>query len=202
MHVGRRASWWFLVPVCAVVLGVAEAGAQSSIILPRPGQVGVGGHAQFGSLFESGDLGDVFDLGPGLGIRIRYRMRLERALGLVFESQSFDARDDTPDSLFAPDRLTALTSGIEIYQMFGTRGRTVRYLNAGVGLVQLSVRNHQDETEYPGDGLYASVGGGLERFVYRSTAIDLEAKYTAMFHEGETNHAVRVSAGVIFYVSY
>lgn len=189
-----------LAAVAAVL--VAAAGAEAQVIPPRPGQVGVGGQAQFGALLDSGDLGSLYDLGPGLGVRVRYRMRYERALGLVFEGQQFEARDDTPDSLTAPERLTALTTGVEIYQMFGAQTKTPRYVNAGVGLAQLSVRNHQDETEFPGDGLFVSVGAGIEHFVYRSTALDLEFKYQTLFHEGESNHAIRMSAGLIFYVSY
>ena len=198
----RGGLWTCGLAMAWVVVGVSNACAEGSIILPRPGQVGVGGQAQFGTMFNSGDFGDLYDQGPGLGVRVRYRMRFERALGLVFESQQFDARDASADSLTAPERLTALTSGVEVYQMFGTQGRTVRYLNAGVGLAQFTIHNFQDETEFPGDGLYISFGGGLERFVYRSTAIDLEVKYHTLFHEGEVNHALRVSAGVIFYVSY
>lgn len=198
----RGGLWSNGVAAALIVVGVSDACAEGSIILPRPGQVGVGGQAQFGTMFKSGDLGKLFDQGPGLGVRVRYRMRFERAFGLVFESQQFDARDATADSVTAPERLTALTSGVEFYQMFGTQSRTVRYLNAGVGLAQFTIRNFQDETEFPGDGLYISVGGGVERFVYRSTALDLEVKYHTLFHEGETNHSLRVSAGVIFYVSY
>lgn len=198
----RRGLWTCSLVLALALFGASHARAEGSVILPRPGQVGVGGQGQFGTMFKSGDFGNLFDQGPGLGVRVRYRMRFERAFGLVFESQKFDARDQSADSLTAPEQLTALTSGIEIYQMFGTDDRTVRYLNAGVGLAQFTIRNFQDETEFPGDGLYISVGGGLERFVYRSTALDLEIKYQTLFHEGETNHALRVSAGLIFYVSY
>jgi len=179
-----------------------EARAASSIVLPRPGQVGIGAQGQYGSMFKSGGYGDLYDLGAGGGVRVRYRMRYERALGLAFESQSFDARDDSPDSSAAPRKLTALLTGVEIYQMFGTRTKATRYLNGGVGLAQFSAKNHQDETEFPGDGLFVSLGAGLEQFVWRSMALDFEMKYYAMFHEGDTSHAVRLSGGVIFYVSY
>lgn len=196
-----RRGLWFGVLAGVVALAAASS-AQAQVILPRPGQVGIGGQGQYGTLFKSGDFGDLFDLGPGGGVRVRYRMRYERALGLSFESQTFDARDDSPDSLAAPRRLTALMSGVEIYQMFGTRTRSVRYLNAGLGLAQYTIKNHQDETEFPGDGFYLSLGGGIEQFVWRSAAIDFEMKYVTLFHEGETNHAIRLSAGAIFYVSY
>lgn len=189
-------------PVVAVLAFATMARADGTIVLPRPGQVGVSLQGQYGTMFKAGEIGDTFDSGAGLAVRLRYRMRYERALGLSFERQSFDARDDTPDSTFAPTELTVVTSGVEIYQMFGTRTRTVRMLSAGVGLAQLSYETFSGETEFPGDGLYVSVGAGLERFFWQSWAYDLGFRYMALFHDGETNHELQASAGVIFYVSY
>src|SRR6185503_2074669 len=78
------------------VLSAAPVFAASNIVLPRPGQVGVEIQGGYGTLLKGGELGDLFGSGSTLGIRLRYRMRYERALGLSFESQRFDIREFEP----------------------------------------------------------------------------------------------------------
>jgi hypothetical protein len=195
----------------AVVLGstLALAGGveAATVVLPRPGQVGFAGLAQYGSLLRKGELGSDFGAGGGLAVRLRYRMRYERGLGLTFERHGFEVRDQQPaDSLFAPHTATLLASGGEIYQMFGTRTRTVRMLSAGVGLAQISQRLNDKETKLAGrgvgDGLYVSAGAELEYFFWQSWAVDLSARYHAVFLNQTTNHDIQVGAGLIFYASY
>ncbi len=192
-----------VIAALAVVLGAGAAEAASSIVLPRAGQVGIGGQGQYGTLLDQGTLGKEFGSGPGLAVRARYRMRYERAIGLSFESESFDVRDPQPsDSLYARKQLTVILSGIEMYQMFGTRTRTTKYLCAGIALAQTSFKLNDGETEYPGDGLALTAGAGIERFFYRSWAFDLSTRYLAMFHDGKVNHDLQASVGLIFYASY
>jgi hypothetical protein len=186
--------------VVALWGGAGEAGA-ATVVLPRAGQVGVGMQGQYGSLLGSGSLGEDFSAGPGLAVRLRYRMRYERGLGLSFENQSFDARDEAAVDT-AATRLTFITSGIEFYQMFGTRSRTTRMLSAGLGLMQASKKLNDGETEFLDDALYLSAGGGIEHFFWRSWAYDLQARYFAVFQGGGVNHDFQASAGLIFYASY
>ena len=75
-----------------------------------------------------------FGLGPEFNVRIRYRMRYERGFGLSFESQQLDVRVEPPaytgvDSTIAPTKLSAILSGVEFYQMFGTRTKTTRMID-------------------------------------------------------------------------
>lgn len=185
--------------------GARPAAAEGSpaIVLPRPGQVGIGIQGEVGTLLKTGDLGDTFGAGPGLCVRLRYRMRFERAFGLSFESQTFTVRNRQPDdSTFASKQLTLTTSGVELYQLFGTDTRTTRMLSLGVGLAQTNVKLNDGEIMYPGDGLYASLGAGVERFFYRSWAYDLSMRYMTVFHNGGTNHDFQASVGLIFYASY
>lgn len=199
----------------AVLAGAAPpARAASNVILPRSGQVGLSFQGQVGTLFSSGGLGSEFDTGAGLSVRLRYRMRFERAIGLSFDLQrlsartpsgragAFDALTDAPAVL--RERLQINTAGIELYQLFDTRERTVKMLSAGLGLTQVSARLSNGETQYPiaGDGLYLSLGAGLERFIYRSWAWDLGARYMAILHDQRVNHDVHLQAGLIFYAAY
>jgi hypothetical protein len=196
----RRLRVWALV-MGGLVLA-APAFAQSRTVQPpRPGQVGIGLQGQFGSFLDSGSLGAEFGSGPGLAVRLRYRMRYERGFGLSFESQSFDVRVPA-DSAFAHDRLTMVTSGLEFYQMFGTRTKTSRMLSLGVGLVQPSIKLNDGETEFPNDGVYVSAGAGIEHFFWGSWAYDLSARYMTVFQESKPNHDFQVSAGLIFYATY
>lgn len=207
----RRNGRTWLVVMMVVALASTVAGharAASSIVLPRPGQVGLGIQGGWGSLLKSGDLGNVYGDGPTLAIRLRYRMRYERALGLTFENERFEIRipeaHDPIDTLLAGRaRVNAILSGIEFYQMFGTRTRTTKMLMVGAGLLQTSGRADDGDTFYgTGDGTFISAGAGVERFVYRSWALDLNAHYVMMFLPDDRNHDVQAALGVIFYASY
>jgi hypothetical protein len=205
---GNGRSWWAVVVVVALASAIAGgAGAAGTIVLPRPGQVGIGVQGGWGSLLKSGDLGNTFGNGPTLGIRLRYRMRYERALGLSFENERFEIRAFEPtfptDSLLPGRvRINAVLSGLEFYQMFGTRTRTTKMLMVGAGLVQTSGRTLDADTFYPGDGSYVSAGAGVERFIYSSWALDLSGRYVAMFLPDDRNHDVQAAFGIIFYASY
>lgn len=201
-----------MVTMAGLILASAPAWAESSIVLPRAGQVGVGVQGQFGMLQGSKDLAAQFENGAGFAVRARYRMRFERAIGLSFESQSFDAKSNLvqaegfptqPDST-GFERVVLTTAGADFYQMFGTRTRTVKMLSVGVGIAQISARLRDGQTVFPvtNEGFYMSVGGGIERFFYRSWALDLSTRYLLLVHDGAVNHDAQVSAGIVFYASY
>jgi len=181
--------------------GVGEAFAKRRVVPPRSGQVGLGMQGQFGTLLDSGLIGSEFGQGPGLTVRVRYRMRYERAIGLSFESQSFDARNPS-DSTGALTKATAVLSGLELYQLFGTRSNAHKMISVGIGLAQISQDTNDGGTIFPGDGLYVSAGAGVEQFFWNSWAFDLSTRYMTIFQEGGTNHDFQISLGLIFYASY
>ena len=198
---------WRMAAVVSIV-GLACATpswAERSIILPRPGQVGVALQGGYGSLLKRGDLGSDFASGPTLAVRLRYRLRYERAIGLSFENQRFEIRvPELLDPLGNPGRtrVNLVLSGLEFYQMFGTRTRTTKMLMVGAGVAQTSGRTINKETFYPGDGSFISAGFGVERFFFRSWAIDLSTRYAAVFLPEDREHDVQVALGLIFYASY
>jgi len=184
--------------------------AAESIVLPRPGQVGLGLGGGYGTLIKSGEIGEDFGEGPTIAARLRYRMRYERALGLTFENQRHEIRvaeptipGPTPGSeLGGRTRVNMVLSGLEFYQMFGTRTRTVKMLMIGAGIVQVSGRTTTNETFYPGDGSFVSAGFGVERFLYRSWALDFSTRYMTVFLPDDRAHDVQAALGVMFYASY
>ncbi len=199
-----------IVVLLAGVLAARGAEAASSIVLPRAGQVGFGIQGGYGLLLDSGRLGTTFGAGPTFAVRLRYRMRYERGLGLSFEGQQLDARTDPglfvigEPATVAPEKLSLVASGVEFYQMFDTRSRTVKMLMVGAGIAQARVDLNSSETSFAeedgaGDGTYLSLGAGLERFVFRSWAYDLSFRYLAVFQGGGVNHDVQVALGAIFY---
>ena len=113
------------IAVLALSALAGAARAASSIVLPRAGQVGVGVGGQYGRCCDSGSLGTEFGSGPGLGVRLRYRMRFERAIGLSFESADSIRRArgaaGADSRIRVRKQLTLILSGVDIYQMFGTR---------------------------------------------------------------------------------
>ena len=199
---------------CALLVAFAIAIAspvlaEPRIVLPRAGQVGIGVQGGYGLLLKNGAIGETFGAGESYTVRLRYRMRYERGLGLTFENNSFDARTEVPytgEPSTAPRKLGVILSGLEFYQMFNTRTRNVSMLSLGAGLVQQRVKLNSGETElsgtFSGDGFFLSAGAGLERFVYRSIAIDVSTRYYAMFREGKPGHNVQVALGAIFYAGY
>ncbi len=197
----RVAGLLVMVTAWSMSWGAPAARAERRVVPPRAGQVGLGIQGQFGTLLQSGDLGEEFGSGPGLAIRVRYRMRYERAIGLSFESQDFDARDPA-DSLGSVTKATLILSGLEFYQLFGTRTTSHKMLSIGAGLAQVSEDTNDSGTIFPGDGVYLSLGAGVEHFFWNSWAWDLSTRYLSVFQEGKVNHDMQISLGLIFYASY
>jgi hypothetical protein len=131
---------------------------------------------------------------------------------LSFESQRYDPRIAPgtyvvgDESTVAPSKLSLVASGVELYQMFNTRTNTVKMLMVGAGLAQMRADLNTGETalagEHSGDGVYVSVGAGVERFFFRTWAYDLSGRYLAVFRDGKANHDVQVALGAIFYAGY
>jgi hypothetical protein len=206
----RRAAVSAVLLSAVVIAGALSrpAHAESTIVLPRPGQVGVGISAGYGTLLKNGDVGSLFDAGPAIGFRLRYRMRYERAIGLSFEGQRFDIREFEPHfpasdtTLDGRKNVRFILSGIEFAQLFGTRTRAVKMLMVGAGLAQGSGRTTGGDTWFPGDGTYVSAGAGLEYFFYRSWAWDLSGRYQAVFLPDSRTHDFQAALGLMFYASY
>ncbi|HVP14630.1 MAG TPA: hypothetical protein VMS88_03740 [Terriglobales bacterium] len=200
--------------VLAVLVMASSAAAGVVVVPPRPGQVGVSVSGLYGTFLKQGDFGSEFSSGPGLAVRLRYRMRYERAFGLTFEVHNADVRPgDFPDLIvptttypagdpFAAQRANLYLYGIDFYQLFGTRTKTTRMLNVGAGIAHPVIDLEDGEKEFPwSDGVFVNAGAGFERFFWQGLAWELGARYQAVFINGSTNHDLRVSAGLVFYAS-
>jgi opacity protein-like surface antigen len=199
--------------VAVLAIGAPARGAV--IVLPRTGQVGVGVQGQYGGLAKQGELGDEFGTGAGLAVRLKYRMRYDRGMGLSFETRTLDGRGKFmaksafppgagADSLAPLKSLKLQTFGLDLYQFFRTRTRTQGFLSATAGLAKINAVGRDGDPVYPvaGDGMFLSVGAGAERFIYRSWAVDASVRYSAIFLDGGTNNDVQAAVGMIFYAAY
>jgi hypothetical protein len=196
----------------AVVLGLVSllasgAAWAAQVILPRPGQVGIEVQGGYGTLLDSGELGGLFGSGPNIAARLRYRMRYERALGLSFENQRFDIRVPEADwpagsGLPGRDHINLVLSGLEFSKLFATRTPSVKMIMVGAGLTQSSGKTVNGEGFFPGDGTFLSAGFGVERFFYKSWALDFSTRYMFVFLPDDHLHDVQVSLGLMFYASY
>lgn len=201
--------------VTLAMLLAGGARAERLVVPPRPGQIGLCVQGLYGTLLASGELGRDFSSGPGLAVQLRYRMRYERGFGMSFESHQFDVRPTarftdpetgailTPDSTFAPSKLTLDLYGIDFYQMAGTRTATTRFVSVGAGLAHPVRTLNDGEIDFNGgeDGAYVTLGAGMERFFWQSWAWTIGARYYAVFRNGNTNHDVQAAAGLVFYAT-
>ncbi len=197
----------FRVPILLLTLAAlgcaSSARAEWIIVPPRAGQVGLAVQGQYGALLNSGEIGSQFGSGPGLAVRLRYRMRYERAMGLSFESQQFDVRQPAPEDT-AADHMNAYAYGFDVYQMFGTRTPVTRWVGVGAGLIQFRRVLNDKEIDFSNndDGVFVSAAAGVERFVWRSWAVDLSGKYLTVFQNGHANHDFQAALGLIVYATY
>ena len=197
--------------VVACTLLAATPAAAVPLTPPRAGQVGIGGQLGFGALFGGGAFAENIGGGASYAVHLRYRMRYERAIGLSFESTRYDVTNPTrlvpgADSTIAPERIMGTLSGLDVYQLFGTRTATVKMISLSAGIAQERVKLNDGEIElsgqFSGDAFFLGAGGAIERYVFRSTALDLSVRYHAIFREGTPHHDVQAALGVIIYAGY
>jgi opacity protein-like surface antigen len=170
----------------------------------REGTLSLGLQGQYGTLLGHTGFGAVYDRGPGLGVRVRYRFGEDQAFGASFEAQRFDAKNPSQGPL-EPSWLQAITTTAEYYQYFRTRKRTPQYLLIGAGLAQTRRHLENGEVDFPGDGGVLTLGGGTEYWFRRTLTFDLSARYYG-FIKGENGstrvtHGVQAALGLHYYTS-
>lgn len=200
----------------AALLACAGGARGATLVLPRAGQVGIDVQGQYGSLLQTGQFGREFGPGPGMAVRLRYRMRYERGIGLSFEENVLDSRSPRHDkSAFlaavppdATDRKSfqVTSEAFDLYQFFGTRTKWTSYVTGTMGIAQLSGKLADGEIVYPQpkgtDAMLIGGGAGVERFVYRSWAVDVNVQYRALLYDRQVNSSLHAAVGMVFYAAY
>jgi hypothetical protein len=193
--------------VAAGVLAVALAAAvpAAEAYEQRKGSLTVGLFGSYEGIEGGGEYGDDFDLGPGYGVRLRYAMSREAAVGLVFERLTFESVLGSmpgPDSLLAPpDRLILIVTGGEYVRHFDRRGKLGKSLFGGAGFYHPTIEISRNEQQTAnGDNLLAWAGAGLEYFPRRTIGVELGVRAFGILAEGGASGVAQASLGVNLYL--
>lgn len=172
----------------------------------RPNTVSIGGQAGVGYMSGSGayvwrpltgsplnyHYGD-FDIGPSLGIRIRYSLDRTHAIGISWEDQRFWRRSGKPDGVANSYQITTFAGDYYVY--FNRPGRLCQYMVIGAGLYWDTFRFDDSDSDYgehvkPHESpfLLANLGLGAEYFISRPFSVDLSLR--GYYTRGEGGRAL------------
>jgi len=187
----------------------------------RSGVVSFGLQGQYGYMAGGTDFTDPFDWGPGLAVTARYVGNRWASIGVRFEVHNFNAKSDSimSSSLYLKDtqdvdrnlgvdsqRIT--TAGLDIYIYQNRTKETMFYYNGGVGIYQLAILLPEDPTDPLGsqsariekDNIYVMGGVGLEHFLRRTIAFDVNGKVFAYLGGDDgIPTSFQLAAGLQFY---
>jgi hypothetical protein len=164
----------------------------------RPGTLSLGLQGQYGTLLGPSDFAEDYDWGPGFALRIRYAFGGPHALGISFESQTFDPTPDPPEALDEPLELKIANVGVEYIRYFNRGHGRSQYAVIGLGLSHPSEERTGGVAEVS-DALLVTGGGGVEVFVHRAVSIDISGRGYGMIGESVTA-SVEFAAGFHFYL--
>lgn len=171
----------------------------------RGGSLTIGFHGQYGIIEGSARYGEDFQWGPGYGVRLRYALSRQAALGLVFERMTFDSEIDTipePGQLAPPQRVILIVTGGEYIRHFDRRGKVGKSVVAGIGFYHPTIEISRNEAEVAGqeDNFLAWVGGALEYFPRRTIGVEFGLRLYGMLADGGNSGVAEGSVGVNFYL--
>ena len=164
----------------------------------RPGTLSLGIQGQYGTLLGPSDFAEDYDWGAGFALRIRYALGGPQALGISFESQTFEPSNDAPEGPDEPLELKFAHVSLEYLRYFNRGHGRSQYALIGLGLAHPSEVRSGGVAEVS-DALLLTGGGGVEVFVHRTVAIDISARAYGMIGESVTA-TVEFAAGVHFYL--
>jgi hypothetical protein len=178
--------------LAALILAAIPASAQE-----RPGTLSLGIQGQYGAIAGPSDFADDYDFGSGFAIRIRYALGGPQAIGISFESQTFDPDPKSTDEN-PPLELKFANAMVEYVRYFNRGAGRSQYAAFGAGLF------HPSEVRVNGvqlvsDGLVLTAGGGLEIFFRRNTSIDLSLRAYGLIGDS-VSATIEAAAGIHLYL--
>jgi hypothetical protein len=191
-----------LVFVCMATASACVAGP----IFEEKGTLTVGFHGQYGLLVGDAPSADHFDNGAGYGVRLRYYLGRNRAMGVSLDRQTFSGV--ASGSLTQrPEEMNVAVMTVDYLWYFDRKSSLTRYITAGAGIHHPS----RDYSEYSNnswvsysdvgpDGIVLCVGAGLEHFFHRVAALDFSARAYGLFAQGGALGSVEVAVGMNFYI--
>jgi hypothetical protein len=164
----------------------------------RPGTLSLGIQAQYGVLLGPSNFAEDYDWGPGFALRIRYAFGGPHAMGISFESQTFDPSSSAEATIDKPIQLKIADVSVEYLRYFNRGHGRSQYAAIGLGLSHPSEERTGGVAEVS-DALLLTGGGGVEVFVHRTVALDVSGRAYGMIGESVTA-SVEFAAGFHFYL--
>jgi hypothetical protein len=157
----------------------------------------VGGQGMFGYLEGDTDWRDAFSEGLGLNFSIRMNYERNRAYGLSFEQHHFDRITglglyEGPLSMHEATDLEFQLLTFDFYQYFNRPQRRTYYVMGSAGFYRPQLLYKftdgagvtSTQASFPGEGVCARVGVGIEYFLKRKFSIDARIS-GYYFHGGD-----------------
>jgi len=188
--------------VSMTITCVCDAGP----IFEEKGTLTVGIHGQYGLLVGDATPADDFDNGKGYGIRLRYYLGRNRALGVSLDRQTFTAANAGSPSE-RPEEMNVAVMTVDYLWYFDRKSDLTRYITVGAGVHHPS----RDFSEYSSgswvgyskvgpDGLVVCLGAGLEHFFHRVVAVDFSVRSYGLFGQDGVLGSVEAAIGFNFYI--
>ncbi len=178
-------------------LGACSA-AQCGPIFEERGALAVGAQGTYGFLAGDAVAAEDFDQGAGYGLRLRYYLGEDRALGVSMESQRFDG-NPSANLQYQPEEMTVAVFTLDYLMYFQRASTLTRYLTLGVGFHHPG-REYKDGSEVGPDGLVLTAGAGFEYFFHRVMSVDVSIRGYGLFGQGGLLGSGQAAAGLNFYL--
>ena len=224
-----RLAWKVVITVVSVELSLVLLGALTSAWAQEPssrrvreyrrpwrsGVVSFGLQGEYGHNGGGTEFTDPFKWGPGLVVSARYAANRWASLGVRFEVHNYGAERDTlesaniwgkdnPEQPIDSQRVTL--AGIDFYLYRDRTKETMYYSNFGAGIHQMTILQPKtglldtQSSRSEEDRLYLMGGLGLEHFLRRTIAFDLNGKVFAYLGDEEgVPLSFQLAAGLQFY---
>lgn len=139
-----------------------------------------------------------YDWQGGFAIRLRYGLDRTHALGFSFEDLRFDRKSGADPTL--PGQYQVNNFLVDYYLYFHRPYKLSRYLVLGAGFHRPTFRLDDEQNIFPGEGITANFGGGLEYFVRRALSIDGSVRLYYLRPKDGSGSATELMLGLQYYL--
>ena len=166
----------------------------------RPNTISLGLQGQYGVVKGNSRVAEGFDHGPGYAFRFRYLLSPLASLGFSFEHQRFGSiNPPTNTGEFADSHVVITTVSVEGVFYIHREREAHPYFVGGFGIATPDVIYTEGQSARVNEGLFATVGVGMERFVRPRFSIDVSLRGYALVSNAQFTSMGQISAGIHLY---
>jgi opacity protein-like surface antigen len=170
------------VTLAALALVLASA-ADARSPMDEPGAINLNLFAAYGSLTGNSRFGLDFNAGAGFGVNLRYTAAEHWALGLIFNSQRYQKRDDAANVDLIDKLVMTMVLG-EVYYYPNRESSASWYFVGGIGFYRPEIREQGEVVVFPGENLALQAGLGSELFIGETWGVDVSGRGFAYYGDG------------------